>query len=145
MKCQRCEFDNEAGAKFCGQCGASMTSSGPAVAQSTPPVSQVRCPRCGKANYATSVFCEHCGTSMSMAAQPVTSDAIPAPTPVKKVSSWWWLLPIFFGWIGGLIAWLVVKETDKKMAVTLLWVGIGLSVFWAIVSIVLTIVLYSIA
>jgi hypothetical protein len=38
-----------------------------------------------------------------------------------------------------------VKESDRKTAMTLLWVGIGLSVFWAIVSIVLVIVLNAIS
>jgi hypothetical protein len=185
MKCQRCQFDNEAGAKFCGQCGAVLAVPVPAVAQPTPPVSQNRCPRCGTVNNATNVFCEHCGTALALAepavaqpaapvsqipcprcgtvnntanifcehcgtnlstaAQSFTSSAASNTVPVKKVPGWWWLMPIFLGWLGGVIAWLVVKESDRKTAMTLLWVGIGLSVFWAIVSIVLAIVLNAIS
>ena len=141
MKCQQCQFDNEAGAKFCGNCGAALAVAGQTVTQPTSLVSQVRCPRCGKVNNAANVFCEHCGTNMSAAAQPVAPGVATVTVTDKKVSGWWWLMPIFIGWLGGLIAWMMVKDSDARTAKTLLWVGIGFSVFWFIVSIIIAVVL----
>jgi hypothetical protein len=43
------------------------------------------------------------------------------------VSGAWWLLPIFIGWIGGLIAWLVNKDVDPKQARAMLITGIAIS------------------
>ena len=51
----------------------------------------------------------------------------PAP-PQRRVSGAWWLLPIFMGWLGGLIAWLVNKDADPKRARAMLITGIAVSV-----------------
>ena len=48
--------------------------------------------------------------------------------PYVGVSAAWWLLPIFLSWIGGLIAWLVVKDRDPGMAKNCLILGIVLTV-----------------
>jgi hypothetical protein len=47
--------------------------------------------------------------------------------PPRRVSGAWWLLPIFIGWIGGLIAWLVNKDVDPKQARAMLITGIAIS------------------
>lgn len=52
-------------------------------------------------------------------------------TPVswrKPVSGAWWLLPIFMGWLGGLIAWLVTRDADPRKARAMLLTGIAISV-----------------
>ncbi len=41
----------------------------------------------------------------------------------KQTSGFWYVLPILFGIIGGLIAWAVNKKNDPKKAVSFLWVG----------------------
>jgi hypothetical protein len=46
----------------------------------------------------------------------------------RTVSGAWWLLPIFMGWLGGLIAWLVNKEIDPQRARAMLVTGIVISV-----------------
>jgi hypothetical protein len=43
------------------------------------------------------------------------------------VSGAWWLLPIFMGWLGGLIAWLVNKDVDQQRARQMLITGIAIS------------------
>jgi hypothetical protein len=48
------------------------------------------------------------------------------------VSGAWWLLPIFMGWLGGLIAWLVNKDIDPQRARQMLITGIGVSVLLVI-------------
>ncbi|MGQ0668721.1 MAG: zinc ribbon domain-containing protein [Actinomycetota bacterium] len=48
--------------------------------------------------------------------------------PPRRISGAWWLLPIFMGWLGGLIAWLVNKEVDPRTARAMLITGIVISV-----------------
>src|SRR5437660_6469323 len=62
MKCSRCEADNPAGMKFCGQCGAPLGST---------------CPSCGAANPPGHKFCGQCGTSLD----PHGFQESAAPTP----------------------------------------------------------------
>ncbi len=40
---------------------------------------------------------------------------VTAQTP-KIRSKWWYLLPIFLGVIGGVIAWVALKSNDRKLA-----------------------------
>jgi len=56
----------------------------------------------------------------------------PRATTTRRVSGAWWLLPIFMGWLGGLIAWLVNKDIDPRRARQMLITGIGVSVLLVI-------------
>jgi zinc ribbon protein len=47
---------------------------------------------------------------------------------VRPVSGAWWLLPIFFTWIGGLIAWALTRDRDPGRARAMLITGIVLTV-----------------
>lgn len=54
---------------------------------------------------------------------------------VKRRSAWWFLLPILFNVIGGVIAYFVIKEDDMKRAKDCLLLGIiltaiGLALFF---------------
>ena len=49
MKCPRCQQENPAGQKFCGDCGARLASS---------------CPSCGAANPPGQKFCGECGAAL---------------------------------------------------------------------------------
>ena len=49
------------------------------------------------------------------------------PRPARRVSGLWWLLPILMGWLGGLIAWLVNKDTDPQRARQMLITGLAIS------------------
>lgn len=58
--------------------------------------------------------------------------AAPRPQPgpfeqPRRVSGAWWLLPILAGWLGGLIAWLLVRESDPAKARAMLLTGIAIS------------------
>lgn len=46
---------------------------------------------------------------------------------VKCRSAWWFLLPILFNVIGGVIAYFVIKDDDPKRAKSCLWLGIILT------------------
>ncbi|MSQ60136.1 MAG: hypothetical protein EXR36_10965 [Betaproteobacteria bacterium] len=52
MQCARCEYDNPAGHKFCGQCGASLPAP---------------CPSCGARAVAGEKFCGQCGGALAAA------------------------------------------------------------------------------
>src|SRR5262245_25655551 len=53
MKCPRCQQENPAGQKFCGECGARLTAV---------------CPACGASNSPGQKFCGECGASLSQGA-----------------------------------------------------------------------------
>ncbi len=55
MRCPRCDAENPAGMKFCGQCAAPLAS---------------LCPSCGTANPSGNKFCGQCAAPLSTAAQP---------------------------------------------------------------------------
>ncbi|MDP9343339.1 MAG: zinc ribbon domain-containing protein [Actinomycetota bacterium] len=52
----------------------------------------------------------------------------PAPVAPRRVSPAWWLLPILAGWLGGLIAWLLTRDADRRVARNMLITGIVVSV-----------------
>ena len=43
---------------------------------------------------------------------------------IRKRSSLWFLLPIFFNVIGGVIAYFIIKDDDPSKAKNCLWLGI---------------------
>ena len=59
---------------------------------------------------------------------------------VKKRSGLWYLLPILFGIIGGVIAWFVIKEDDPIKAKNCLKLGIVLLIIDIIFGISFTII-----
>ena len=52
----------------------------------------------------------------------------------KIRSRWWYLVPIFFGLIGGIIAYFAIRRDDPQKAKKCLWVGIILTVINIIVN-----------
>jgi len=46
---------------------------------------------------------------------------------VRKRSNLWFLLPIFFNVIGGVIAYFIIKDDDPRKAKNCLWLGIILT------------------
>jgi len=48
----------------------------------------------------------------------------------QQVSVWWWVLAIFLGIIGGLIAWGCTKEKIGSKARNFIWVGLICTVLW---------------
>jgi hypothetical protein len=61
--------------------------------------------------------CTHCG-------RLVKEQLRSASQGTKKRSGWWYLLPIFFSIIGGIIAYFILKEDDPKLAKNCLILGI---------------------
>jgi hypothetical protein len=69
----------------------------------------------------------------SPAQQPVAAPAAAVTTPVgAKIAWFWWAVAIFFGLLGGAVAYFVNREKDPKMARNLFIAGGVASVVWAI-------------
>ena len=94
---------------FCGSCGTALAS------KYSP------CPKCG-----------HVKTKFTPPHQHSPQHSIQGGRP----SAAWWLLPIFFGWAGGLISWVCIRERDPRMAKNNLILGIVLSVIPLIIILI---------
>jgi len=112
----------------------------------------VYCQNCGKELSDRALFCPSCGEPTKKVEQPpmqVSSPAqgygpppaanvnasYPAPTPpVQNVSALWWLVPFFFGLLGGIIGYFMVKSRNPGMARKLLIFGVAWTVVLWIIS-----------
>ena len=59
--------------------------------------------------------------------------------PEKTRSNTWFLLPIFFGMIGGIIAFLILRKDDPHKARDCLYVGIIFMIIGIILNIVIAV------
>lgn len=57
--------------------------------------------------------------------------------PERPRSNWWFLLPIFLGIIGGIIAFFVLRHDDPKKAKNCLYLGIALMIIGIILNLIL--------
>ncbi len=57
--------------------------------------------------------------------------------PEKPRSNAWFLLPIFFGIIGGIIAFFILRQDDPRKARNCLYLGIALMVAGIILNVIL--------
>ena len=55
--------------------------------------------------------------------------------PERPRSNWWYLLPIFFSLIGGIIAYFAIRHDDRRKAKKCLYLGIILTMFSIIINI----------
>jgi predicted nucleic acid-binding Zn ribbon protein len=82
--CPNCGKPLRPGAKFCGNCGATLPTAPPpkpaAAAPAPQPVSSV-CPHCGKPIRPGARFCSSCGKTIEPAAPVVAPPAAPAAAP----------------------------------------------------------------
>jgi len=56
---------------------------------------------------------------------------------MKSRSNGWYILPIFLGWIGGLIAYFILRRDDPKKAKNCLYLGIVLGIVGLILNIII--------
>ncbi|MFA5309416.1 MAG: zinc ribbon domain-containing protein [Dehalococcoidales bacterium] len=118
--CPKCGAQAQQNANFCTRCGATLE----ATATAAPAVpSNIYCTHCGNTIPADSAFCNRCGTATT----PGTSRTQPppaAPATAGKSYAAWWLLGIFLGIIGGVIAWSSLKNENPTVARRILMFGL---------------------
>lgn len=56
--------------------------------------------------------------------QEIAAPVLRAP---EKVEWYWWVLPVVFAWVGGIIAWLAIRPRDPGKARALLGVGLAVT------------------
>src|SRR5207247_6966406 len=83
------------------------------------------CQSCGREIAEPATVCPNCGAPVRGIAPPGASSW----KPVEHVSGAWYLLPLFFGIIGGIIAWAVNRDKDPGRARNLLIFG----VLWTVI------------
>ncbi len=66
MQCPRCQHENPAAVKFCGECGAKL---------------EARCLQCGSGNPPGNKFCHECGATLGAATSQTTPSSPHAYTP----------------------------------------------------------------
>ncbi len=54
--------------------------------------------------------------------------------PEKERSNWWYLVPIFLGLIGGIVAYFALRNDDRRKAKNCLFLGIILGVIGTTVN-----------
>jgi hypothetical protein len=133
--CNYCGTTNAAGSAFCKQCGSPLALAAPAAATNgAAPQAGIFCNYCGTTNAAGSMFCNRCGAAIRSGVQQVqTAPAIAAP----KKNYWaYWLLPVFFALIGGLIAWASLRKDNPSLAnrILIFSLFITLLIFFGIVQ-----------
>ncbi len=57
--------------------------------------------------------------------------------PEKTRSNWWFLLPIFVGLIGGIIAYFVLRQDDPNKAKNCLYLGIILAIIGMMLNVLI--------
>ena len=89
------------------------------------------CTSCGAELRPGVSFCAKCGTTIDQGysnPQPAYNNSQGNVPYGGKPSAAWWLLPIFIGLIGGVIAWACLKDRDPGMAKNCLILSIILTV-----------------
>ena len=117
MFCPKCGGEQVDNPTFCRSCGGRL---------STPQTRNVKvCMKCGGEYDSAVGFCPSCG---------------------KDKTSWaWWLLPLFFTWVGGLVGWGVLKDRDGGKAKGLLILGCVMIPIWFVINVVIYIVIVIVA
>ena len=131
MRCPECGAENETGARFCADCGMNLVAA--PVASRTP-----ACPKCGAPLDSGMKFCADCGSPL-----PTGNEGSQELSTARQTSGAWWLLPIFMAWVGGLIAFLVLKDDDRAKAKRLLIAGLIMTVIWIALNIGLSVLAYN--
>ena len=113
------------------------------------------CGNCGSKIDPTSRFCPSCGEPTPLATSK-NNDTAATPPPRRRggrdlprsytkmtdeeyyynyrdASPAWYLLPVFFGFIGGIIMWLALRNEDPRKAKVGLYAGIILSIIGFII------------
>lgn len=118
--CTSCGSELRPGASFCGKCGTTIEQG-----SFSPTSPAYKNPRQESFEEYENDYVGRIGGNSNP--QPRYNNS-QRNGPYVGVSAAWWLLPIFFSVIGGIIAWVCVKDRDPRMAKNCLILGIILTV-----------------
>ena len=94
------------------------------------------CSSCGNQISADVRFCPKCGKELL-----AESDSRHIPDKARQERSRvWYLMPIFFAIVGGIIAYFALKNDNKKLAKNCLWLGIIFTILGIVFEAVIVIV-----
>ncbi len=82
----------------------------------------------------TASVCPNCGAPV----KGMAMSSVAPPNTAQHVSGAWYLVPLFFGILGGIIAWAVNKDKDPKRARNLLIFGL----LWTFVPLIIGIAVF---
>ena len=118
--CTSCGAELRSGASFCGKCGTTIEQG-----SFSPTSPAYKNPRQESFEEYENDYVGRIGGNSNP--QPRYNNS-QRNGPYVGVSAAWWLLPIFLSWLGGIIAWLGVKDRDPRVAKNCLILGIILTV-----------------
>jgi len=118
--CTSCGAELRSGASFCGKCGTTIEQG-----SFSPTSPAYKNPRQESFEEYENDYVGRIGGNSNP--QPRYNNS-QRNGPYVGVSAAWWMLPIFFSVIGGIIAWVCVKDTDPRMAKNCLILGIVITV-----------------
>ena len=119
--CTSCGAELRSGASFCGKCGTTIEQG-----SFSPTSPAYKNPRQETFEEYENDYVGRIGGNSNP--QPRYNNSQRNGPYGGKPSAAWWLLPIFLSLLGGLIAWLGVKDRDPRMAKNCLILGIILTV-----------------
>lgn len=83
------------------------------------------CHKCGNELPIEANYCNKCGTTLVLSGLKIEQKPTRVP---KERSDLWYLAPILFGLIGGLVAYFVIRNDEPKKARNCLIIGFALFV-----------------
>jgi uncharacterized membrane protein YvbJ len=85
------------------------------------------CPTCGKELPEGSTYCANCGHGINQNKESgQTRNRVTGKTPRKR-SAWWYIVPVLFSMIGGIISFFILRNDDPKLAKNCLIIGAALT------------------
>jgi uncharacterized membrane protein YvbJ len=85
------------------------------------------CPTCGNELPDGSTYCAACGHGINPkreSSKTPNRDSVKTP---RKRSAWWYILPVLFSLIGGIISFFILRNDDPKLAKNCLIIGASLT------------------
>ena len=76
--------------------------------------SKIFCTNCGNHILESAQFCTNCGKSSNELLKTHSSSQLQSiQQPLQTAGKIWYLLPILFGWFGGIIAWAIIRNRNS--------------------------------
>jgi hypothetical protein len=86
---------------------------------------KIFCIMCGQQMLESTQFCTNCGQSPNAISQTTVShNQQYSSQSTQSAGRIWYLLPLFFGLFGGIIAWAIIRKRNSKRARNILILGI---------------------